>query len=493
MRREVLRMERVTCIEQGRELLNNFNFQMFEGEVMGLVPLDSYGLDEFIDCVQNNRPLLYGRVYIREKLVNTYVVQSRSKNNVYSIFKDENLISSLSGADNIFLIRKGYKGFWINNSLLQRQLQRIFDEIGVEIGVKKKAGEFTTLEKYIVEIVKAVVGKADVIILRDLGSSLHPADMKKLKKVICYYAGQGMSFIYISVKPEELAQICDRVSLMSHGRIIKVLEKDDIAGNLNKHYFFPYQLLENKISNAGRDGQKVFKCEKMWFRSIREMSFDVEKGECLLIHDYNNLDWEDFITVLSGEKPQSGTVWWRGKGTRSEKRKIAVILENPVETMLFPEMPYEDNLCLNLDHRIQHLWWSRGKRKSIAKEITGENRRCKVKDLSLKEKYGLVYHRVMLQKPEVIFCFFPYRNVDVKTQRFTNEFLKKYLEKGIAVVIVTMDVMDGVSLADRILLFGKNRSRLIFEREEFEQIVLGKREVDWTKDIKENGYNKEKM
>lgn len=38
-------------------------------------------------------------------------------------------------------------------------------------------------------------------------------------------------------------------------------------------------------------------------------------------------------------------------------------------------------------------------------------------------------------------------------------------------VIITMDVMDGVSIADRILLFGKNESRLIFDRKDFEQIL----------------------
>ena len=87
MKREVLRMERVTCIKNGREVLNNFNFQMFEGEVMGLVPLDSYGLNEFVDCVQNNRQLFYGRVYICEKLANSYAVCPSAKNNLYSIFK----------------------------------------------------------------------------------------------------------------------------------------------------------------------------------------------------------------------------------------------------------------------------------------------------------------------------------------------------------------------------------------------------------------------
>ena len=471
MRQEILRMERVTVTEQGRELLNNFNFQMFKGEVMGLVPLDSYGLEEFVDCLQNNRPLLYGRVYLREKLVNTYAGQTRSRNNVYMISKSKTLIDSLPGADNVFLIRKGYKGFWIKDRLIRRQLMLLLEESGVEINPAKKVSELTTLEKDVIGIAKAAVAKADLVILRDVGSSLWPEDKMKLDKVIRGYARKGLSFIYISTKPEELSRFCDRVSVMSHGRIIKVLEKEEIAENLEKHYFFPYQLLKTRKTQEEDQGEKVFRCEKMSHRSIRNMTFDVGRGEGLLIHDYNNVDWKDFIDVLSGAKPQSGSVWWKGKEKDKEKRKIGVILENPAETMLYPEMSYEDNLCLCLDDKVEHLWRSRKKRKSIAREVAGREITCKVKDLSLEEKYNLIYHKILLQKPEIIFCFFPYRNVDVNLQRFINTFLKRYLAKGIAVVIITMDVMDGVSIADRILLFGKNESRLIFDRKDFEQIL----------------------
>lgn len=485
-------MERVTCIGQGQKLLNNFNFQLFEGEIMGLVPLDSYGLDEFIDCVANNRQLLYGRVYIREKLVNTYAVHPRMKNNVYSILKDENLIQGLLAADNVFLIREGYKGFFINDSIIQKQLKRLFQEVGMDINTKKKVKELTTFEKYIIEIVKAAVGKADVVILRDIGSSLHPEDMGKLKKVVRYYAGRGLSFIYISARTEELSQLCDRVSLMSHGRIIKVLEQGRIKESLEKHYFFPYQLLEENESGARKEGQKIFRCENVWFNSIQNMSFDVEKGECLLVHDYNNFDWKDFIALLSGAKPQSGQIWWEHRGRRSARRDIAVILENPMETMLFPQMSYEDNLCLNLDHRIGCLWWSRNKRKSIAKEIAGREITCRVKDLPLKEKYELIYNKVLLQNPKIIFCMFPYRNVDVKTRQYTNKFLKKYLSAGIAVVIITLDMMEGVAIADRILLFGKNQSRMIFDREEFEKIILKGSRMNESKDTKEQGETDKK-
>lgn len=474
MRREILRMERVTVTEQGREMLSNFNFQMFEGEVMGLVPLDSYGLKEFVDCLQDNRPLLYGRVYIREKLVNTYAGHTKSRNKIYTISRAENLIGSLPGADNVFLIRKGYKGFWINDRLIRRQLALLMEEAGIKIDPGKRVKELKTLEQDVIEIVKAAVAKADVVILKDPGSSLWPEDKKKLEKVMRYYAGQGLSFIYVSTKPEELSRFCDRVSIMSHGRIIKVLEKSQIASSLEKHYFFPYRLLETTKAEAEGKGQKVFRCVRMNYRSIHNMTFDVERGEGLLIHDYNNFDWQDFIDVLCGETPQNGSLWWRGRETDREHRKVGIILENPTETMLYSEMSYEDNLCLCLEHKVKYLWASRKKRRSIARETAGRDINCKVKELSLEEKYDLIYNRLLLQKPEIIFCFFPYRNVDVTIRHFIERFLKKYLSKGIAVVMITMDLMDGVSLADRILLFGKNESKLIFEKEEFERIVLGK-------------------
>ncbi len=492
MRREVLRMERVTCISQGREVLNNFNFQLFEGEVMGLVPLDSYGLDEFIDCVCNNRQLLYGRIYIRENLVNTYTVRPRAKNNVYSILKDENLIQDLPAADNVFLIREGYKGFFIKDSLIQKQLKRLFQEVGMNLNVKKKIKELTVFEKYIIEIIKAVVGNADVVILRDIGSSLYPEEMEKLKKIVRYYADKGLSFIYISTRTEELAQLCDRASLMSLGRIVKILEHDRIRGDMENYYVFPYQLLKENETSIREEGQKIFRCDHVWYNSIKDMSFDVEKGECLLIHDYNDLNWNDLILLLCGEKPQKGQIWWEGKKPKNARRNIAVILEDPAETMLFSQMSYEDNLCLNLDHRIGHLWWSQNKRRSIAKEITGRENSGKVKDLSLKEKYELVYNKIMLQAPRIIFCMFPYRNVDVKTRQFTNEFLQKYLAAGIAVVIITLDMMEGVAIADRILLFGKNQSKMIFGREEFEKIIFGGSNRDGLKRTKERKKNDKK-
>ena len=71
MRNEVLRMEKVTLRERGVTQLDNLNLHIFEGEIMGLVPIDTHGLTALCDLLRENLPLHYGYVFYREKLINT--------------------------------------------------------------------------------------------------------------------------------------------------------------------------------------------------------------------------------------------------------------------------------------------------------------------------------------------------------------------------------------------------------------------------------------
>ena len=72
MRNEVLRLEKVTLREQGVTQLDNFNLHIFEGEIMGLVPVDTHGLSTLCDLLRENLPLYYGYVFYRERLINTW-------------------------------------------------------------------------------------------------------------------------------------------------------------------------------------------------------------------------------------------------------------------------------------------------------------------------------------------------------------------------------------------------------------------------------------
>ena len=124
MREEILRMERVTYREQGVALLENFSMTIWAGEILGLVPVNHLGLSALVRRLQQNLPLHYGYVYYKEKLVNDWrfpctgvnhtimnlTAMNQTTMNRISVIRNRScLAEGLTVADNIFVLRPGFK------------------------------------------------------------------------------------------------------------------------------------------------------------------------------------------------------------------------------------------------------------------------------------------------------------------------------------------------------------------------------------------------
>lgn len=484
MKKEALRMDRVTYRAHNVTLLDNFNFQIFAGEVMGLIPLDSLGVDALISLLQVNGPLLYGYIYLQEELVNTFSGTSQPENNVLVISNESNLVNYMSAAENIFTLRRGYRGMMIKNKMLRQQLSMLLQEADMEIDPDKPLMSMTLFERFAIELVKAVVSKPDLIVLRDPSSVINPDDQKKLHRVIRYYAEKGITFLYISAHREELVQVSDRVALMANGRIVKVAESQRLTEEILAHYTFPVQLAQHSSSQAEECSQmeRVFRFERVFYKKIQGLSFSVHRGECLAVHDYGNQICEDLVRLICAEKPECGQLLWCGQPYRGKHlRKTAVILENPVENMLYGGMSYEDNLCITIDHLLPSIWRRNRMRKNIVREVMAKEMpdlRCPVKELSMRQKYQLIYTRILLQRPDVVFCIHPYLNVDLELRQYIQSLMKLLLERGIAVVIVMVNFQDALILADRLLLVKDGCSCGVLTRQEIEHLV-GKDDANW--------------
>ena len=133
MKTEILRLERVTTIQDEVTLLDNFNLHIFQSEIMGLVCLNANGKESLIQLISQNLPIHYGRVYFNEVLVNNYQHSPLTMNKVAVIEQKSRLIEDLTVADNIFVLRRGFKKYLINPGILNEQLQRFEKEAGIEI------------------------------------------------------------------------------------------------------------------------------------------------------------------------------------------------------------------------------------------------------------------------------------------------------------------------------------------------------------------------
>ena len=135
MREEILRLERVTCLEQGVVQLENFNLQIFRGEIMGLLAVNSHGLNTLLGLLRRRLPLQRGYVYYREKQINAWgsEIPGRGPQRIAIIENRSSLVSGMTVADNIFVLRPSFKSWLIRPALLRAQLAPVLEKLGADL------------------------------------------------------------------------------------------------------------------------------------------------------------------------------------------------------------------------------------------------------------------------------------------------------------------------------------------------------------------------
>lgn len=477
MKEEVLRMDRVAYREQGITELNHFCLDIDAGEIVGLIPINDTGLDAVIRLLRQNLPLHYGYVYYRGKLVNHWQQSDYSENRIAVIESRSGLADDLTVADNVFVLRQGFKKWLIRRSVLNKQLEPFLQETGVNLSADMYARDLTAFPRFVTELVKAVVAGCRLIVLMEPGSVISDARLDSLQRILRHYASKGFSFLYVSRHYEEARQICNRAAIMVNGQIAKVVSTADTPPEVMQCFgveaYTQMVQRQARLAPVPPDASPALLLQGLKFGSIASLSLSIAQGECVVLQDLNNHILSSLIALLSGEaKPDGGEIRVAGKRLRGIKsRDIAVIQQQPTQTMLFPELSYMDNLCFSLDHRITDIWLRRAPRASIRREFEAQLG-ARVFDLSVEaltrpEKYELVFTRILLQRPKVAVCVQPFMGADVQQRMQIWKLMERLLAKGISVLILAVNLADSLALADRLIRVKDGKVQAVYTREDF--------------------------
>lgn len=475
MREEVLRLERVTCREQGVVQLENFNLQIFRGEIMGLLAVNSHGLNTLLRLLRRKLPLERGYIYYRERQINAWGNQmpDHTLQRIGIIENRSSLVSGMTVADNIFVLRPSFKSWVIRSTLLRTQLEPVLKKLGADFSPDDYVERLSPFQRFVVEMLKAVLGGCRLIVLREISTFISDADLSRLHDIIRELAQEGISFLYIGYHFEELQQLCDRTALLVNGTIPKVL----LRGETLPHSGEPYGQLalsqvERKESSVVEE-QTVFEASYVTGGKVCNLNFSVRPGECVVLQDLDNQIFGDLLDLLTGQRPlEQGHFLLEGAPfVPSSTRKIAVLLEHACTSMLFEEMSVLDNLCFTLDHRLPEVWSSNRLRHGIERECA-ELLDPKVfsllpGQLTTAQKYDLIYTRILLQKPKVVFCVQPFQGADMELRMRIWKHLERLMEQGAALVILAVNLADSLSLAHQLIRIHQGGSYEYYKREHF--------------------------
>ena len=458
---EVMRLSRVTYRENDNIFLRDFDLDIREGEILGLMPLNWYGLPALLQVMQFNPPLYYGTVRYLGKTVNSWRDMKRSPNPITVVDNESSLVTGQSVQSNIFMLGRESR-YFIHEKQLEEELRPYLEMTGVEIATWTRVEELTAFERVVVEIIRGMIWGHRLIVLREVSAYIGENNLEKLFGIMDGCRKKGISFLFISSHFEEIEAVCDRTALMSNGRILMKMDGPMTRELLERVWNKEYRDHASFHKNGSDQGQKkpVLEVRALEGKYFGRTDIRIYGGEYLVLHVPELQVYDELVHIFFGdEKELGGQVLLEGKEIDPLRtREIALLRANAETSMLFMKMSYMDNLLFTSDHRDSSIWRREGVKKSIRQEYAGLlgedvfDRR--VDTLSKSERIALLYTRILLQHPKVVFCEMPFRDVNPGLKLQIRDLQKRLNENGIAVVVMTMNMNESILEPDRVVRIG---------------------------------------
>lgn len=480
MKTEVFRMERVTYKEQEIVQLDDFNLHIFEGEILGVIPLNLHGLSSLLKLLKTNVSLYDGYIYYNEIMINSWKSSNQGNNRITIIQNATSLVEGLTVVDNIFVLRNGYRGEYIKPAILEKQLSPFLEEIHMEMKADTYVEKLSVFERIVVELLKGIIAKHKLIVLNEIETLITGQELEKLHSIIRYYAKKGFTFIYICLHAEDIVQVCHRAVLLRNGRIEKTLHNQELTVDklmsITKDYdrLIRGYLDDKKASSIKETKEYALYYQFKNYDAILNMKF--KRAECTAIHCKDTEMYYDLkMAILNDDLGDGNFIHLDRKVFHVHpSRQVGIIQEVPTKTMIFPELSYIDNLCFNLDERMNSVWIKRSVRRSVkmeySKVVGKEVFDLPIESLTEKEKYFLVYTRILLQKPKVVFCIQPFQGADLEHRMHIWTLLESLMKKGISVIILAVNISDSLSIAERLIQIDEKGSIKEYTSREFGDI-----------------------
>ncbi|MGH8783228.1 sugar ABC transporter ATP-binding protein [Paraburkholderia sp.] len=401
------------------------------------------------------------------------------------IHQETRLLPDLSIAENVFVGRLPMKHGKVDRQQMARRAEEQLHRLGLDVPATRLVRTLRVAAQQQVEIAKALTLDARLLILDEPTAALGGAETDRLFEQISMLKAQGMSFIYISHRLEEIARIADRIVVLRDGRLIA--DHDSAAVPVNT-------LIEQMV---GRNVERLFPDFKpprantmLDVKSLtsaqddfRDISFSVHAGEVFGIAGIVGAGRTELVRSIAGvDATSGGSVAVDGQTLRldgpSDAIHAGVVLvpEDRKAHGVVLEHSIEDNFAYgNLDRFSQRGWLKPRRVRELANELI---ERLGVKGrpqqragaLSGGNQQKVVLAKWLARDPKVVILDEPTRGIDVGARAAIYEVIAGLAARGVAVVVVSSDLEEVLGLSHRVMVLARGECQGVLPRSEADSV-----------------------
>ncbi len=382
------------------------------------------------------------------------------------------LVPVFTVAENIILGAETVKGLALDLNSARRQIRDLSRQYNLDVDPAAYVKDLSVGQQQRVEIVKALYRKADILILDEPTAVLTPQEAEDLFAVIRTLKAQGTSVIFITHKLKEVLAISDRIMVLRRGQVVGETTPQDATERSLAEMMVGRSVLLEVDKAPAQPGEVVLDVRDLCVdddrgqRVVDGLSLQVRAGEIVGIAGVQGNGQTELVEALTGLRPvRSGGVLIDGHDyANATPRRIteagsAHVPEDRQEDGLVLAYSIADNLVLNTYYLAP---FARGF--TLNEEAIGEHATKLVKEYDVRtpspyiqvanlsggNKQKVIIARELSRSVKLLIAAQPTRGVDVGSIEFIHKTIVAERDRGAAVLVVSAELDEVMSLSDRI-------------------------------------------
>ena len=471
----VIEMLHITKVFPGIKANDDITLQLRRGEIHALLGENGAGKSTLMSVLFGLYQPEEGEIRKNGEVVKINNPNDATRLNIGMVHQHFKLIDVFTVLDNIILGAETTKLGFLQKKEARAKVEALIEKYGLHVDLDAKVEDITVGMQQRVEILKMLYRDNEILIFDEPTAVLTPQEIDELMEIMRGFAREGKSILFITHKLNEIMAVADRVSVLRKGKYIGTVNVSDTNKQelSNMMVGRPVQLVVDKDEAKPTDvilDVKDFTVPSKIHKNdaVRHVSFQARAGEILCIAGIDGNGQTELVYGLTGlEKSSGGTVTLCGEdiskaSVHTRLGNIGHIPEDRHKHGLVLDFSLEQNMVLQRfrEKKFQTFGFINNKNvRSYANELierfdvrSGQGPITTARSMSGGNQQKAIVAREIDREKPLLIAVQPTRGLDVGAIEYIHAQLVKQRDAGKAVLLVSLELDEVMSLSDRILV-----------------------------------------
>ena len=475
----------------------NINLTINRGTIHGIIGENGAGKSTLMSIVFGLYQANSGSIKVNGKEIKLKSPKDSIINGIGMVHQHFMLVENFTVLENIILGFEGELVFGKNLEKAKKDLKNLCDTYKLNIDLNSTISDLSVGFRQRVEILKSLYRGAEILILDEPTGVLTPQEVDELFKILRSLKEEGKTIVLITHKLIEIMDLTTEVSVMRQGEMVGHTKTENTNKEQLAEMMVGRSVLLRLDKSEVKTGDVVFKVENLTVKDdldvtrVKNVNLEIRAGEILGLAGVTGNGQTELLEALSGiRKVETGEIYLEGKKISDsqnlldprelKERGLAHVPEDrqrmglvtdfkAYENLIFgyqDQQPFSKSSILNHRDIISHS-------KKIMEEydVRPQSPNLITSNFSGGNQQKIILSRELNENPKVLLVGQPTRGVDIGAIEFIHQRLIDMRDRGAAILLVSVELDEVLSLSDRIIVMfdgnivGEKENKNVTDRE----------------------------